>query len=76
MTDDNGYNSGHKYYFQAKTDADRREIVDVLTARSSSARASKEAKGRMQKIRERVSTLITSDPFQYCFAFLIAMVRL
>ncbi len=75
MTDDNGYNSGRKYYFQTNNDADRRAIVDILAARSKAARASKEAKGKMQRVRERVGDLIKSDPFQYCFAFLIAMVR-
>jgi hypothetical protein len=74
MTDDKGYNSGRKYYFQTKSDVDRREIVDNLAARSKAARTSKEAKGKLQKIRERVSDIIKSDPFQYFFAFLIAMV--
>jgi hypothetical protein len=75
MTDDHGYNSGRKYYFQAKSDADRREIVDTLSARSKAARTSKEAKGKVQKIRERVSAFTKSDIFQYFFAFLIAMVK-
>ena len=76
MTDDKGYNSGRKYYFQAKCDADRREIVDILAAKTKTARLSKEAKGKIQRIRERVSVLTKSDMFQYFFAFLIAMVRL
>jgi hypothetical protein len=74
ITDENGYNSGRKYYFQTKSDADRREIVEVLAARSKAARTSKEAKGRLQKIRERVSVVTKSDMFQYFFAFLIIMV--
>ncbi len=74
ITDENGYNSGRKYYFQTKSDADRREIVEVLAARSKAARTSKEAKGRLQKIRERVSVVTKSDMFQYFFAFLITMV--
>jgi hypothetical protein len=76
MTNDHGYNSGRKYYFQAKSDSDRREIVEILAARSKAARASKEAKGKLQRIRDRVSAFTKSDSFQYFFAFLIAMVRL
>ncbi len=76
MTDDKGYNSGRKYYFQANSDFQRREIVDILGARSKAARISKEAKGKLERIRERVGDIIKSDPFQYFFAFLIAMVRL
>ncbi len=76
MTDDNGYNSGRKYYFQTKSDVDRREIVEVLAVRSKAARISKEAKGKMQRIRERVSAVTKSDSFQYFFALLIAMVTI
>ncbi len=76
MTADDGYNSGRKYYFQANSDAERREIIDILAARSKAARLSKEAKGKIERIREIVGDVIKSNPFQYFFAFLIAMVRL
>jgi hypothetical protein len=76
MTDENGYNSGRKYYFQTKSDAERREIMDALVTRSKLARTSKEAKGKLERIRERVSDFTKSDSFQYFFAFLIAMVTM
>ncbi len=75
-TDDNGYNSGRKYYLQTNTDANRREIVDSIAARSKAARIRKEAKGKLQRVRERVGALIKSNPFQYFFAVLIALVRI
>ena len=74
MTDHNGYNSGRKYYVQAPSDMERRDIVAKLTARSKVAKKEKEAKGRMQQAKENVARLTGSKPFQYFFAILIVFV--
>ena len=67
----NGYNSGRRYYIRANSDAERREIVSQLTTKSRIARKSREAKGRLERVRDRVRLLVTSTPFQYLFAILI-----
>ena len=74
MTDHNGYNSGRKYYVQALSDADRREIVTHLLAKSKAAKKEKESKGRIQRAKEKVARLTGSKPFQYFFAILIVFV--
>ena len=73
VTDQNGYNSGRKYYVEA-AEADRREIISTLLSRARVAKKEKEAKGRMQRAREKVARLTGSKPFQYFFAILIVFV--
>ena len=74
VTDHNGYNSGRKYYIQAQSDGDRRKIIATLSIKSKAAKKEKEAKGRMQRAKEKVAKLTRSKPFQYFFAILIVLV--
>ena len=74
MTDECGYNSGRKYYIQTNSDADRREIIQVLGKKCKAAKQSKNAKSRLDSVKATVRRLTTSNPFQYFFAMLIVAV--
>ena len=74
VTEEDGYNSGRKYCIQTDAEAERREIVELLTHKYKAAKKSKEAKSRFKKMRERIHRITTSDPFQYFFAMLIMVV--
>jgi hypothetical protein len=50
-TVEKGYNSGRKYYLQAASEAQRREVVDALDGRVRAARKAREAKGRLRRLQ-------------------------
>ena len=65
------YNSGRKYYIKTDSEANYNKVMEMLTKKAKKARSIKEAKTRLQKVRDRAAVVYASSPFQYLFAFLI-----
>ena len=76
VTEEDGYNSGRKYYIQANSEFERRQIIDNLTSVYKAAKKSKEFLSRHKRMKENLLQITTSDPFQYFFAMLILAVSL
>ena len=74
-TEERGYNSGRKYYFQTSTDQQRKQIIAALTPKYKAARKSQQARSRLIRIKRKLVRILNSDPFQYFFASLIIAVR-
>ena len=65
------YNSGRKYYIKTDSEDNHKKILVMLTEKAKKARSIKEAKTRLQKVRDSAAVVYASSPFQYLFAFLI-----
>ena len=65
------YNSGRKYYIKTDSEANYNKVMEMLTKKAKKARSIKEAKTRLQKVRDRAAVVYASWPFQNLFAILI-----
>jgi hypothetical protein len=74
VTEEEGYNSGRKYYIQANSDTERREIIEMLTKVFKAAKKAKELQSRYARVKEKLHRITSSNQFQYFFAMLILAV--